>query len=65
MSNFEKKQLITNTLLVESKDILSKKNIHGYLKYILKKKYESKCNNNRYIIPDRLKLIKRSKSKRL
>ena len=60
MSNFEKKQLITNTLLVESKDILSKKNIDGYLKYILKKKYEPKCNNNGYIIPDSLELIQRS-----
>ena len=60
MSDLEKKELLTNTLLVKSKDILSKKNIDGYLKYLLKSKYEGKCNNNGYIIPDSLNIIQRS-----
>ena len=60
MKNFGKKEILTNTLLVKSKDILSKKNINGYLKYLLKKKYEGKCNNNGYIYPDSLDIIQRS-----
>ena len=60
MSDLEKKELLTNTLIVKSKDILSKKNIDGYLKYLLKSKYEGKCNNNGYIIPDSLNIIQRS-----
>ena len=63
MSSFEKKQLLTNSLLVESKNLLNKKNIDSYLKYILKKKYEGKCNNNGYIIPESLNIIQRSVGK--
>lgn len=60
MKNFEKKEILTNTLLVKSRDVLSKKNIDGYLKYLLKNKYEGKCNNNGYIYPDSLDIVQRS-----
>ena len=60
MNNLEKKEILTNTLLVKSKDILPRKNINGYLKYLLKNKYEGKCNNNGYIYPGSLDIIQLS-----
>lgn len=56
----EKEQIISNTVSIQTKSIFRSKNIDSYLKYYLKKKYEGKCYQNGYIIPDSLEMIQRS-----
>jgi len=59
-ADIAKVELLSGTLLVKYKDIVSKKNVDNYLKYLLKNKYEGKCHNNGYIIVNSLELIQRS-----
>ena len=58
-----KNEILSDTIVINSRDLMSKKNINSYIKYILKKKYEDTCNNNGYVIPDSLEIIERSVGK--
>ena len=57
----EKEQLISDTVLIQCSKL--KKNINGYIYHYIKDKYEGKCYENGYIIPDSLNIISRSAGK--
>ena len=57
----EKEQIISDTILIKSSNI--KNNIDGYIQYYMKNKYEDKCYENGYIIPNSLEIVNRSHGK--
>tara|TARA_Y100000022_G_scaffold26228_1_gene19860 strand:- start:757 stop:1245 length:489 start_codon:yes stop_codon:yes gene_type:complete len=57
----EKEQIISDTILIKSSNI--KNNIDGYIQYYMKNKYEDKCYENGYIIPNSLEIVNRSYGK--
>lgn len=60
MSSHEKEQLLTTTIHIKSSDIYRTKNINGLIHNNLKKTIEGYCGKYGYVIPDTLKIIKRS-----
>jgi thiamine pyrophosphokinase len=58
-----KEQLITTTILLESKDISKSKNIDGLLKYKLKKDYEDVCSKHGYVLKGTIVIKNRSVGK--
>ena len=59
----EKEQIISDTILIKSQDLLRTKNIDGYILQYLRNNYENLCHNNGYVIPDSIELIQRSHGK--
>ena len=57
----EKEQIISDTILIQSSNI--RKNIDGYIQHYMKDKYEDKCHENGYIIPNSLEIVNRSHGK--
>ena len=56
----EKEQIISDTILIKSQDLLRTKNIDGYILQYLRTNYENLCHNNGYVIPGSIELIQRS-----
>ena len=59
----EKEQLISETIMIKSSNLLKVKNIDGYILYYLKNNYENICHNNGFVLPDSTELIQRSYGK--
>tara|TARA_Y100001958_G_C21194297_1_gene521943 strand:+ start:384 stop:884 length:501 start_codon:yes stop_codon:yes gene_type:complete len=60
MESYQKEQLLTTTIQVDSSDIYKTKSIDGLLKYKLKEDMENICGKYGYVIKDSLTILKRS-----
>ena len=60
MSDYEKEQLLTTTIQINSSDIYKTKNIDGLIKYRLKEQMEEVCGKYGYVVKDTISIIKRS-----
>ncbi len=58
--SIEKEQLLSDTISIPSRNIYKNNKIDGYILHYLKNKYEKKCHNNGYVIPDSIEIIQRS-----
>ena len=58
--SYEKEQLITTSIQIDSKDIYKTKNIDGLIKFKIKNEFENICSKNGYVVKDSVSIIKRS-----
>lgn len=58
--SYEKEQLITTSIQIDSKDVYQSKNIDGLIKYKIKNEFENLCSKNGYVVKDSVSIIKRS-----
>ena len=60
MSTHISEQLLTTTIHIKSSDIYKTKNLDGLIKHHLKKLNEGYCGKYGYVIPNSIKIVKRS-----
>jgi len=58
--SYEKEQLITTSIQIDSKDVYKTKNIDGLIKFKIKNEFENICSKNGYVVKDSVSIIKRS-----
>lgn len=63
MSTHISEQLLTTTIHIKSSDIYKTKNLDGLIKHHLKKLNEGYCGKYGYVIPNSIKIVKRSVGK--
>jgi len=60
MKSYETEQMVTTSIHIKSSDIFKTKNINGLISYHLKNSIEGVCGKYGYVVPDSVKVIKRS-----